>query len=131
MRVDLVSPEEILFSGDCTQVATRTAGGEIAFLDNHAPFIGTLKTGAVRLWLTDGSQSAIAVQGGFVEVSNNAVTILSDAAEPSDRIDPVEAQRQLEEAEAALRSDAGNEDLLAAVAWARTRLRVATNDFSH
>ncbi|MEM9714711.1 MAG: ATP synthase F1 subunit epsilon, partial [Actinomycetota bacterium] len=92
MQVDLVSPEEILFSGECTQVLTRTSNGEIAFLNDHAPFIGVLEVGAVRLWQADGTQTAAAVQGGFVEVSGNTVTILSDIAVPADRIDAAEAQ---------------------------------------
>ena len=119
MQVDLVSPEEILFSGQCTQVLTRTSNGEIAFLNEHAPFIGTLEIGAVRLWQADGTETAAAVRGGFVEVSANTVTILSDIAVPADRIDVAEVQAEL---------DAAGDDVEAG-RWAQARLRVATGQF--
>jgi F-type H+-transporting ATPase subunit epsilon len=119
MQVDLVSPEEILFSGECTQVLTRTSNGEIAFLNEHAPFIGVLEIGAVRLWQADGAQTTAAVRGGFVEVSGNTVTILSDIAVPADRIDADEVRAEIE---------AAGDDVDEA-RWAQARLRVATNDF--
>ena len=73
MQVELVSPEAVLFSGECSQVVTRTVDGDIAFLDNHAPFIGALDIGQTQLWAEDGVVS-LAINGGFVEVSGNAVT---------------------------------------------------------
>ena len=128
MQVDLVSPEEILFSGECTQVLARTSDGDIAFLNDHAPFIGVLEIGAVRLWQADGTQTAAAVRGGFVEVSGNAVTILSDIAEPAERIDLDAARAAVSEAEVEVGrgEDEGAQDELR---WAQTLVRVATNDF--
>ena len=82
MTVEVVSPERVLFSGEATMVITRTlGGGEIAFLPGHAPFLGALAENHTRVFLVDGSTVDIAVHGGFVEVSNNKVSILSDAAE--------------------------------------------------
>ena len=75
MQVELVSPEAVLFSGECSQVVTRTVEGDVAFLDNHAPFIGALDIGKTQLWANDGVVS-LAINGGFVEVSGNSVTIL-------------------------------------------------------
>lgn len=128
MQVDLVSPEEILFSGECTQVLARTTNGDIAFLNDHAPFIGVLEIGAVRLWQADGTEIAAAVRGGFVEVSANSATILSDVAEPAERIDLDAARAAVSEAEVDLGrgtdDDAGDE-----LRWARTLVRVATGDF--
>ena len=74
---------------------TRTlGGGEIAFLPGHAPFLG----GAHRephpdLRSTDGTVLDVAVHGGFVEVSNNTVSILSDVAELGHHVDRARAQR--------------------------------------
>ena len=49
LRVEVVSPERVLFSGDATQVITRTlGGGEIAFLPGHAPFLGALTENHTR-----------------------------------------------------------------------------------
>ena len=82
MQVELVSPEKVVFSGEATQVITRTlGGGEIAFLPGHAPFLGALTENHTRITLADGSQLDVAVHGGFVQVGNNKVSILSDIAE--------------------------------------------------
>ena len=81
MEVSLVSPEKILYTGEATMVILRTLdGGDIAFLDNHAPFIGALAEGEVTVRSPEGDKK-FAASGGFVEVSNNVVTIVSDAAE--------------------------------------------------
>ncbi len=131
MQVEVVSPEALLFSGQCTQVLARTAGGDIAFMEGHAPFIGALSTGAVRLWESGGDVRAMAVRGGFVEVSNNVVTILSDQAVHAADIDATEARESLAAAEAAGRGP-GDDDLAGRdeLAWHRTRLRVATGDLA-
>ena len=69
-------------------VITRTlGGGEIAFLADHAPFLGALAENHTRIFLVDGTVRDIAVHGGFVEVSGNKVSILSDVAELADEID--------------------------------------------
>ena len=79
MTVEVVSPESVLFSGEATMVITRTlGGGEIAFLAGHAPFLGALTENHTRVFLADGGVDDIAVHGGFVEVSDNKVSILSD-----------------------------------------------------
>ena len=124
MQVELVSPEAVLFSGECSQVVTRTVDGDIAFLDNHAPFIGALDIGQTQLWATDGVIS-LAIIGGFVEVSGNAVTILSDGAMAAQEVDPSEAESDLAIAEEALASDADDQDAANAKKWAETRLQVA------
>jgi F-type H+-transporting ATPase subunit epsilon len=81
MRVEVVSPEEVLFSGEATQVVTRTlGGGEIAFLPGHAPFLGALTNNITRIWLTDGTIKEVEISGGFVQVNGTTVSILSDGA---------------------------------------------------
>ena len=87
MQVELVSPERILYSGEADMVIARTAGGDIAFLTGHAPFIGALGIGAVTIRTSDGGEERAAVHGGFVEVKNNRVIILSDVAELASQID--------------------------------------------
>ena len=77
MKVSVVSPEEVLFEGEATQVVTRTTEGDVAFLADHAPFLGTLVPAETRVYLADGSIQQFDLTGGFVEVSNNSVTILA------------------------------------------------------
>ena len=66
MKVEVVSPERVLFSGEATQVVTRTMeGGEIAFLRGHIPFLGALVESHTRIYLTSGKVQDLAVHGGF------------------------------------------------------------------
>lgn len=102
MRVEVVSPERVLYSGEATMVLTRTLDGDIAFQANHAPFLGALSECHTKIYLPDGGVQDVAVHGGFVEVSNNTVTILSDVAELSQDIDIDRARRARERAESAV-----------------------------
>jgi F-type H+-transporting ATPase subunit epsilon len=121
LQVELVSPERILWSGDADMVVARTSEGDIAFLTGHAPFIGALGIGAVSIRASDGTEERAAVHGGFVEVSGDRVTILSDVAELAGDIDAARARRALEEAE---RRAANEDDVEAEAAVRRARLRV-------
>ena len=114
LQVELVSPERILWSGEADMVVARTSEGDIAFLTGHAPFIGALGIGAVVIEEPGGKQTRAAVHGGFVEVSDNRVTILSDVAELAADIDAQRARAAKERAEAELRAqhDAEHESAL-------------------
>src|SRR5512138_2505940 len=103
MTVEVVSPERVLFSGEATMVITRTLDGEVAFMPGHAAFLGALTENHTRVFLAAGSVADIAVHRGFVEVSNNKVSILSDVAELGSQVDVARAQAAKERAEAALR----------------------------
>ena len=82
LQVELVSPERILYSGEAEMVVCRTIeGGEIAFLTGHAPFLGALDEAEVRVKTSGGQETAARVTGGFVEVRDDRVIILSDEAE--------------------------------------------------
>ena|SRR5438128_4876377 len=126
MEVQLVSPEQVLYTGDADMVVARTlGGGEIAFLKDHAPFLGALDDSPVRMILSSGQQEKFAVHGGFVEVSHNHVIILSDVAELSSAIDVDRARVAEARAEEALRSNPDDEEAQAALQRAQTRLEVA------
>ena len=106
LRVEVVSPEKVLFSGDATQVITRTIeGGEIAFLPGHAAFLGALTQNHTRIYLADGSIQNLAVHLGFVEVGPDHVTILSDTAELEEDIDVARARAAKARAEEQMRSE--------------------------
>ncbi len=126
MEVQLVSPEQVLYTGDAKMVIVRTlGGGDIAFEDHHAPFLGALADWPARVKFADGSQQWFAVHGGFVEVGHNRVIILSDVAELPADIDVERARDAKARAEDALRVDADDEDAQAALRRAEVRLEVA------
>jgi F-type H+-transporting ATPase subunit epsilon len=124
LQVELVSPERILFSGEAREVEARTAGGDIAFLEGHVPFIGTLQVHPVRIHLLDGTIEEIAVHEGFVECAHDRVTILSDVAELKSQIDVGRARAAKERAETAS-GDAADAEREAALRRANVRLQVA------
>jgi F-type H+-transporting ATPase subunit epsilon len=124
-RIDVVSPERVVFSGEATQVITRTVGGgEIAFLPGHTSFLGALTENHTRVWLADGSIMNLAIHGGFVEVSDNIVTVLSDGAELGSEIDIERARRALERAEEQMRTEHST-DVEASLRRAHARLAAA------
>jgi F-type H+-transporting ATPase subunit epsilon len=125
LAVQLVSPERILFEGEAEMVVCRPVEGEIAFLAGHVPFLGALRDDPVRILMAGGAETAVAVHGGFVEVSNDHVVVLSDLAELKDQIDVPRAEAAKRAAEDTLARDPENEDALAALARAETRIKVA------
>ena len=122
LQVELVSPERILFSGEADMVIARTVGGgDIAFLPGHAPFVGALEIATVTI-RSAGGDELVAVHGGFVEVSNDTVTILSDVAELSSQIDVERARVAKDKAEQRLQA---NHDAEAEGAARRAHVRLA------
>src|SRR6478672_13955606 len=114
LHVELVSPEHILYEGEAEQVVCRPTDGEIAFLPGHQPFVGALVTYPVRILLPGTGEVVAAVHGGFVEVRDDKVTVLSDVAELPEQIDVVRAQTAKENAAARVAADADDADAAAA-----------------
>ncbi len=124
LQVEVVSPERILYSGEAEMVVCRTPAGEIAFLTGHVPFLGALGIGIVRIHQEGGDVQKVAVHEGFVEVSQDHVTLLSDVAELPDQIDQERARRAKEEAERAAK-DADDAEAEAKLRRAQVRLELA------
>jgi F-type H+-transporting ATPase subunit epsilon len=81
-QLDVVSPEATAWSGQAEFVVARTTEGEIGVLADHEPLLAALTTGAVIV--THGSsRTTIGVHGGFLQVLNNQVTLLTDRAQVS------------------------------------------------
>lgn len=121
LHVDVVSPERILWSGEANMVIARTVGGgDIAFMTGHTPLVGALEISVVTI-RSDAGDQVVAVHGGFVEVSNDNVTVLSDVAELADQIDVARAEALQAWAEERLRHE---HDAEAETALARARVRL-------
>ena len=78
LNVELVSPTERVWSGKASFVSARTVEGELGILSDHAPLFGVLVDGAVSIKGIDGSTTEFTVSGGFLSVSNNRVSILTE-----------------------------------------------------
>ena len=130
LDVQVVTPERILYTGEARMVVARTiGGGDIAFMAGHVQFLGALAIWPVRVLQEGGGEETFAVHGGFVEVSEDVVSVLSDVAEAADQIDVERARRAKEKAEQAVRDAGSDEDALeaaeAALMRATVRLDVA------
>jgi len=79
--VDIVSPEATLWSGEATFVVARTIEGEIGIYAQHEPLLAALATGAVEVQQADGGRTVYGIHGGFLQVFQNHVTLLTDRAE--------------------------------------------------
>jgi F-type H+-transporting ATPase subunit epsilon len=93
-NLDVVSPEATVWSGEATFVVARTTEGEIGILADHEPVMAALATGAVKI--EAGNETVtIGVHGGFLQILNNQVTLLTDRAELAEG--DVEAAKKLAE----------------------------------
>ncbi len=128
LEVTVVSPERVVFDGEAAMVVCRTTEGEIAFQTGHAPFIGLLGIGTVKAVPDSGAAVSAAVRGGFVEVRDNLVSVLSDVAELPDQIDVEAARAAASDAEARLGRDRDDEAAAAELRWAQVRLEIAGLD---
>ena len=80
MHLDILTPEKKLYSGEVYGVQLPGITGLFEVLDKHAPMVSALKQGNLKI-LKDQKQSAnYTIQGGFVEVLNNKVTVLVEGA---------------------------------------------------
>ena len=125
LRVELVSPERIVYEGEAELVIARTTDGEIGFQPGHVPFVGNLVSSVIRIALSDGGVQRIAVHSGFVEVSDNHVALLSDVAELAEDIDTDRAKNALDRANELLAGDSANEEAAKALQRAEVRLLAA------
>ena len=93
ISVELVAVERMLWSGQASIVTAQTTEGEIGVLPGHEPMLGQLvDNGVVVIRPVDGDKLVAAVQGGFLSVSEDKVTILAEFAVWADEIDVAEAE---------------------------------------
>ncbi len=124
LQVSLVSPEREVWSGEAEFLIARSEGGDLGVLPGHAPFLGALHH--ARLVITDADgQTFAAVHGGFVEVFEDAVTVLTSVAELAPEIDIDRARRQKGEAEAAINRGEDSLELRETLLRAENRLQTA------
>jgi F-type H+-transporting ATPase subunit epsilon len=80
-QVDVVSPEATVWSGQATIVIARTPEGELGIMADHEPLMGALATGPVEIEAESGERITIGVHGGFLQVLDNQVTLITDRAQ--------------------------------------------------
>jgi F-type H+-transporting ATPase subunit epsilon len=130
-KLSVVTPEKPLIDQEARSIIAPGTEGYLGILTDHAPLITALIPG--KLTVTDPSNSELfyAISGGFLEVSNNIVTILADAIEPIEKIDRTRAQaaekRARERLASRTRTDIDVPRAEAALARALNRIRLLSN----
>ena len=74
MKLEIITPEQIYFTGEVTSVTLPGTIGMFTVWENHAPLISSLKEGKIS-FLADKNETELNIDGGFAEVSNNVVTV--------------------------------------------------------
>ena len=111
MQVEVVSADRVVWSGTSSNIIAKTVEGEIGILPNHSPLLAVLEPSAVVIFSEDGGREVVAVEGGFISVSQGRVSILSEYAQLSSEMDVREAERELDAARQVLDSgDYSDED---------------------
>lgn len=124
--VEVVSPEDVSYTGEADMVIARTLeAGDIAFQSGHVPFIGALAVWSVDVIKPDGDRDTFAVHRGFVQMTGDELTILSDMSETADEIDVPRARAARDRYAAEAAADGDDEAAARGLARAEVRLRVA------
>lgn len=80
MKLEILTPERKIFSGDVYGVQLPGINGLFEVLDKHAPLVSALKTGSLKILKDKTATASYQIQGGFVEVLNNQATVLVEGA---------------------------------------------------
>lgn len=111
LRVDIVSAEKSLYSGEAEVVIAPGTRGELGIYPRHTPLLTTLKPGSVRIKVPNQAEEELVyVSGGILEVQPHVVTILSDTAIRGADLDEAKAQEALRAAEEAMKDKAASID---------------------
>ncbi len=128
IKVDIVSAEGEIHSGEAVMVFAPACMGEVGIAPCHAPMLTMLKPGEVRVQTEEGEEQAFYVTGGMLEIQPNQVTILADTALRGDQLDEAAALAAQQQAEKALEGAADETDVAKATAElqeARARYRAS------
>ena len=128
IKLDIVTPEKLVYSENVSMLIARTTAGDIGILPGHAALVAALAIWPLRI-ITDGEEMQISTSGGFIEVQPEEITILANSAELPGDIDIQRAESAKERAENLLRGNREKIDVAraeAALKRAMIRLTVGT-----
>jgi len=126
---EIVTPEKIVYTNEVEMVVAPTIDGEIGVMPLHAPLVGALRGGEVRVKFGDTTEW-FAVSGGYIQVHEDKVIILADDAEIASQIDVERARQAKALAEQRIAELGGASEELDALErdlrWAEVRISVGT-----
>ena len=122
-NLEIVTPSRKFFDEDIEMLVVRTIDGDIAILKNHIPMVTPLAIGILKLNLSDDTHKIATICGGYMEVTKEKTTIVTDSAEWPGEIDKERAEEAKKRAEARLKKGGDGTD----VARAELALKRALN----
>jgi F-type H+-transporting ATPase subunit epsilon len=123
LHLRVVTPERLLLDEDVDEVTAPGTIGEFGVLPNHITFLSSLQPGRLS-YQRSGQARLLAVSGGFAEVTDNMMTVLTDSAEFADEINVERARAALQAAEESLKTLAATDPAFAEAQAARQRAQV-------
>ena len=112
IQLEVVTPERRVLAEPVDMVTVPGLGGELGILPGHTPLISQLQTGVLS-YTQEGKSFSLHVSGGFVEVSDDHVSVLAEVAERPDEIDAARAKQSRDQLEKQINAWTGSEDDLA------------------
>ncbi|MEE8824094.1 F0F1 ATP synthase subunit epsilon [Lentilactobacillus sunkii] len=125
ITVSIVTPDGKVYEHTASMIVVSTQSGQLGIMANHVPIIATLDVDETRVKY-DEKEDDIAVNGGFIEFSNNVATIVADSAETQNDIDIARAEKARKNAQQRI-ADARQRQDKAALDRAQIALRRAVN----
>lgn len=127
-KFDITTPDGVVFSGEVESLRAPGSEGGFGVLADHAPFSTTTTIGMVEIKV-NGKSKYFATSGGFIEVLDNAVSLLAETCEAAEDIDKIRAEEALERARKRLASSGPDVDIIraqSAMQRALNRLKIAS-----
>lgn len=127
LKLEIVTAESPVFTGEVDALIAPGTVGQFTVLPHHAAFMTMLEPGELCL-RAGGQETFMAISGGFLEVTDDKVIVLADAAERADDIDSARAEAAMKRAQEQMRRPLTGPELAAAEAALRrslARLRVS------
>ena len=128
MTLEIVTVERLAYSDEVNSVVAPGIEGELGILPHHAPLLTVLQPGELRIIKEGHADEYLVMSGGFMEVMNNKVVILADAAERAEDIDEERAQEAVRRAQERINDRPQDLDLertVASMRRAQLRIKVA------
>jgi F-type H+-transporting ATPase subunit epsilon len=118
-EIEIATPERLLAREKAIRAQIPAKEGYIGVLPDHAPLLSELGIGAMTYTTPGDHRFSLAICGGFLEIHNNVVRVLTDVAEKAQEIDVTQAEKDLKHAQDAMISPGLGVDIAAALIAAR------------
>ncbi|MEX0428977.1 F0F1 ATP synthase subunit epsilon [Nocardioides sp. DS6] len=123
LQVELVSADRVVWSGEATMVIARTVEGDVGILRGHAPVLSLLTDAVVEISPEEGPVVVATVDGGFLSVADDRVSVLSEHVLLAEEINLEEARVELERAQSLISATAASDEAERRIRRAEARIR--------